>query len=445
MSIPKLAVALIAAVSSPSLSSSAPIAATEPGEARRRWEIQCQIREEKFDRVLPEAMRENGIDMWIVMQKEGNPDPLYDDLGRGYTGSVGYYAFYDPGLGRVERAAFGIEGYLLERCGVYDTVAGPDDLGAWVATRDPGRIGVNTSEQIGAADGLSWTGRAQLVAALGAPWGDRLVSAEKLVSDFRSRRVATEIAAFAEAGELSRRIAERAFSNEVITPGVTTLEEVAWWMQEELLKRGLGSSFDMPSVYVTEPGGIAAVSSERVIQRGDLLMIDWGVCHLNLCTDMKRIAYVAQQGEAAPPAGLQHAFERALEVRDVVRRSIHAGPTAREMLDHVNAELAAAGFALMESFDRPGDDPEATDVIIGCHSVGNTGHGIGPSIAFFNPRRLGVEIRQSNLFSIELFAWTAAPEWKGAKVRIPLEDDAVVTARGVEWLYPVNRRILLVR
>ena len=83
--------------------------------------------------------------------------------------------------------------------------------------------------------------------------------------------------------------------------------------------------------------------------------------------------------------------------------------------------------------------------MIGCHSVGNLGHGIGPSIAWFNPRRLTFEIKPSNLFSIELFAYTKAPEWNGAQVRIPLEDDAIVTERGVEWLYPVNDRILLIR
>ncbi len=70
---------------------------------------------------------------------------------------------------------------------------------------------------------------------------------------------------------------------------------------------------------------------------------------------------------------------------------------------------------------------------------------MGPSIAFFNPTRLNFEIRPSNMFSIELFAWVSADAWGGKKVRIPLEDDAIVTSRGVEWMYPVNQRLLLVR
>jgi Xaa-Pro aminopeptidase len=98
----------------------------------------------------------------------------------------------------------------------------------------------------------------------------------------------------------------------------------------------------------------------------------------------------------------------------------------------------------MRGFNQVRDD-DSVEFIIGCHSVGDWGHGIGPSMAFFNPGRLNYEIRPTNLFSIELFAYTAIPEWGGKKLRIPLEDDAIITERGVEWLYPINPRIHLVR
>jgi Xaa-Pro aminopeptidase len=419
---------------------------TESGaqEARRRWERMCQIRSDKFDLVLPEVMRENGIDMWITTVREGDYGPLYEDLGRGYPSSLGFYVFTDRFGERIERAALGVGGYLLEECGVYDIVTGSTDLASFVAERDPARIGVNMSRSIGAADGLSHTSYEALLEELGEPYRSRLVSAEKLVSDFRSRRVTTEVAAFAEAGEMSREIAERAFSNEVITPGVTALEDVAWWIMDQLLARGLGSSFDMPSIYITGPEGIEATSNDRIIQRGDLIMIDWGVGFLNLYTDMKRIAYVLKPGETAVPPGIQHAFDQGRRVREVIRRNIKPGLTAAETLDVLNQKIAEAGFHVMEEFNVT-SDTDKTEVMIGCHSVGNTGHGIGPSIAWFNPFRLTFEIKPTNMFVIELFAYTAAPEFGGAKVRIPLEDDAIVTDRGVEWLYPINERILLIR
>jgi len=404
----------------------------------------CQIRKDKFDLILPEVMRENGIDMWITTVREGDYGPLYEDMGRGYPGDLGFYIFSDRGGDRIERAALGVGGYLLEECGVYDIVTGAGSLAEFVAERDPEAIGLNMSANIGAADGLSHTSYQHLVETLGDRYVSRFVSAEKLVSDFRSRRVATEIAAFAEAGEISREIAERAFSNEVITPGVTALEDVAWWIKDQLLARGLGDSFDMPSIYITGPSGIEAVSNERIIQRGDLINIDWGVGFLNMYTDMKRIVYVLKEGETAAPPGIQHAFDQGRRVREIIRQTIKPGYTAAEMVDMLGQAITDEGFQMMEEFNVI-TDTDKTEVMVGCHSVGNTGHGIGPSIAWFNPLRLTFEIKPTNMFVIELFAYTAAEEFGGAKVRIALEDDAIVTERGVEWLYPVNERILLIR
>ncbi len=413
-------------------------------EARRRWERLNQIRQDKFDLVLPGVMRENGVAMWITMIREANYKTLHVDFGQGYAGSDGFYIFTDRGGDRIERAALGIDGYRLQNSGAYDLFASADTLAEFVRERDPQTIALNMSRSIGPADTLSHTGYEQIVETLGQPYTSRIVSAEKLLSDFRSRRVASEIAAYAEAGEMSREIAERAFSNEVITPGVTTLEGVAWWMMDRLLERGLDTSFGMPSVYVTGPEGIEALSSDRIIQRGDLLMIDWGVGWLNLYTDMKRIAYVLREGETEAPKGLQNAFDRAREARTLVAGAIRAGVRAAEAEEAIYAALEKGGFRRID-FNQPTDDPQTTDVVIGCHSVGNSGHGIGPSIAFFNPVRLQYVLQPTNLLSIELFAYTAMSEWDGAKVRIPLEDDAVLTERGIEWLYSKNERILLIK
>lgn len=415
------------------------------GEAQQRWELMNQIRQEKFDLILPDVMRENGVEMWITVNREGFDDPLTEDFGKGYVGSYGYYIFSDRGGDRIERAALGIGTYLLEENGAYDIVTGDFDLREFVSARDPKTIALNFSENIGAADGLSYTSYGKLAEMLGEEYTQRFISAEKLASDFRSRRVASEIAAFASAGEMSRNIAERAFSNEVITPGKTTLVEVAWWMREQQFKKNLGTSFGMPSVYITGPDGIVALSNDHVIQRGDFLTIDWGVGYLNFYTDMKRHAYVLKEGENELPASIQNAFDNGRAVRDILKDNIKAGKTAAETYEILNAKINEAGFRIMEKFNSPTSDPDIIDVIIGCHSVGNLGHGIGPSIAWFTPERLKFMIHPSNLLSIELFAYTAIPEWGGKKLRIPLEDDAVVTERGVEWLYPVNQKVLLIR
>ena len=413
-------------------------------EAYRRWRMMNEIRNDKFDLILPQVMRENNIDMWIITNKEGNFDPLYPDMGAGYTMQNGYYIFTDTGKPRIERVALGIDGGLLEGGGSYDYFGGEEELKDFVMKRDPKRIGLNMSKMIGGADGLSYTMYKHLAEVLGKKYEDRFVSAEKLASDFRSRRVATEISAFSEAGNYSYQIAERALSNEVITPGITTLEDVAWWMKEQLFKHNLESSFGMPSVYVTGPEGIEATSSDRIIQRGDILMLDWGVGLMNMYTDMKRMAYVLREGEKAVPASIQHAFDEAVKVREVIVRTIKPGVTAKQAMEDIYGALEKAGFVRMKEFNRP-TAQNKTDVMIGCHSVGNWGHGIGPSIAHFNPVRLTYTIQPTNLLSIELFAYTAIPEWGGKKLRIPLEDDAVVSQRGVEWLYPINKKVQLIR
>jgi len=416
--------------------------AAEP--AKVRWERQCQIRRDKFDRILPVAMRDNGVDMWITMMKENQFDPMYEDFGRGYVGSVGYYIFTDRGGNRIERVAIGASGALLEACGVYDQVRGFAPLKAFVAERNPKRIAINMSEEIGTADGLSKTSYDRLVKELGPEFASRLVSSEKVVSDFRSGYTVSQVVALGEAGEISRRIAERALSNEIITPGVTTLADVAWWMMDQLQQRSLGSSFDMPSVYITGPRGVEATSNDRIIQRGDLLMIDWGVGYLGTWTDVKRIAYVLKPGETTVPKGIQTAFDNALRVRDIIHRTIVPGPTAGAMVEQLKSEISKGGFRMQGTFNEVGSD-DKVEVNIGCHSVGDRGHGSGPSIAWFNPKQMTFAIKPFNPFSIELFAWTPNPDWGGAKVRIPLEDDAMVTARGVEWLYPVIQRIGLIK
>jgi Xaa-Pro aminopeptidase len=405
--------------------------------------MERQIRLDKFEQILPSAMRNAGIDMWIVAVKENHYDPLWKDMGRGYISGSGYYVFTDRGRDRVERAALGPTGYLIEQSGAYDIFASASTLPAFVRERNPKRIGVNMSDEIGPADGLSHTMYQHLVTTLGEPFASRLVSAERLVSEFRSRRVAAEIVAFGEAAGIAVELAERALSNKVITAGKTTLEDVAWWMQDRLLERGLGSEFDMPSVYITGPHGIAATSTDRIIQPGDVLMIDWGVQLMNFGTDVKRVAYVLKPGETAPPASIQNAFAKALSVRDVLKGAVRPGLRADETMTKMDEALKAAGFSVIE-FNKPNND-DKTDVVYGFHPVGNTGHDIGASLTTWQPLQSTFTLHPQHMFAFEFFAYTPIPEWGGAKLRIPIEDDAILMNDGIQFLHSANYRLLVIR
>lgn len=435
-----------AAIAASCLVIAAVVAAASPAnaqEARRRWEMERQIRLDKFDQVLPQAMRAYGIDMWIVAMKENHYDPLWDDLGRGYVSGMGYYVFTDRGGDRIERAALGPEGYTIEQSGAYDIFAPASTLPAFVRERNPKRIGVNMSDEIGPADGLSHTMYQALARTLGDPYASRLVSAERVVADFRSHRVASEIVAFGEAATIAIQLTERALSNEIITVGKTTLEDVAWWMQDRLLERGLGSAFDMPSVYVTGPEGILATSTARIIQPGDILMIDWGVQLMNFATDVKRVAYVLKPGETTPPKSIQNAFDKALSVRGVLKSAIKPGVRADATMKAMDAVLRAAGYGVIE-FNKPNADAK-TDVVYGFHPVGNTGHDIGPSLTTWQPLQTTFDMHVQHLFSFEYFAYTPIPEWGNRKLRIPIEDDAMLMAQGIQFVHPANYRLLVVK
>ncbi len=421
-------------------------------DARARWETLNLIRREKFDLILPAAMRDNGVDMWIHVIRLGNQDPLELDLGAEF----GTFVFHDNGGARIERIALGAFQRGLRQTGVYDRFGSQQELRSIVESRDPARIAINMSEWIGVADGLSHTDYVRLSAELG-PYAERLVSSEQLITDFRVRRVEREIAAFATAGEITRRLHERALSNEVIVPGVTTLGDVAWWVQERLLEMGLRSQFG-----ISAPGVLYSVDHEGevhdfdyVIQRGDFLSYDMGVRYLNFGTDFKRHAYVLREGETAPPEFIQHAWNRGYAARHVIKDNIVVGRTAGETLDVLAGLLEERGYVYTPFTDiGPEDDAiiaalEAdprSGFSIDCHTVGNTGNSevaVGPSFAPFRPHRAHVVIQDNNIFSLEFIVHTAIPD--GTRLAINFEDNAIVTRNGVEWLYPPNSRILLIR
>lgn len=444
---------------------------------RARWEWLELIRREKFDTVLPVAMRENGVDMWIHAMKLGNPDALALDLGIGVwldapapsAGSTSYFVFTDLGGDRIERAILG--GELTRGELVYDIIGSEADLGPLVAERDPKRIAVNMSGGLAVADGLSHVGYLRLVDALGPTYAERLISAKQLITDYRDRRVISEIVAYGYLCEMTRQIIERALSNEVITPGVTTLEDVGWWLTGQVQALGLEARLDTvyePAIlhsHLAEPAEYER--SHYIFQRGDLLQLDWGFECMNLGTDMKRTAYVLREGEIAVPAGVQGAWVQGLKARQVLRDNIKVGRTAAETLRVVGEAFEEAGFVFVNLTTDPGfgggwdkvwkealdvrglgqEEADKTQVSIDCHCVGNTGDSeieAGPGISGFRQGRGQVTIKPNHLFAFELFADSPIPEW-GKRVRFGLEDDAIVTEAGVQFMYPPNSQVRLIR
>ena len=462
--------------------------------AKSGAEILHLIRQEKFDLILPGAMRDNGVEMWIHVIRIGNPDPMALHFG----GVTGYIIFTDRGGDRIERAVLSdsnrpplevqkgpdrpdIPGqdesdpkWLAHHSGgpadLYDIFAPPDDLRTFVAERNPQSIAVNTSAWLAVSDGISHSEYLKLEKALGPEYSQRIVSAENVITDFRVRRVQREIIAFANALEMHRQILERALSREVITPGVTTLGDVGWWVQEEMLKQALMQEYSMevsiPRILYSAKSEPVAPPDVRwwihypeyVIQRGDFGTFDIGARYLKTFqTDYKRNFYVMREGETTVPKSIQHAYDRAVAAREIIRPNMKVGRTAAEVLEAIVESLEKAGYIYTPFINIGTEDYKMIQKVlantdksgfsIDLHNEGNNPGNIvtvGPSVAPFRLDRAHLKIQENHLFSFEYMVQTNLPERPGYPVSINIEGNHIVTSRGVEFLHPPNERILLI-
>jgi Xaa-Pro dipeptidase len=421
-------------------------------EARARHEILQSIRIEKFDWVLPDAMRDNGVDMWIHVMQDGHMDPLYMDLGVSIRLTVEdtmcYVIFTDKGKDGIERAIVGA-GY--DEIGNYDLWAAENDLGKFVAERNPKKIAVNMSEGVSVANGMSYVGYKRLTERIGKKYSDRLVSSERVITDFRTRRVQTEIITFGRLAETQRRLMEKNMRS--IIPGKTTPEDFGWSVEDQLIEMGLQSGRMPQGPSWSAPSGRL---SDDVYTRGDLIVWDWGMKYLNFETDIKRYAYILKEGETDLPNGYKKVWKAALDTREILRKTIKVGYTAGEMRTLIIKTLEKNGYVYTPSDDVSSQyrdltkklgDSEKIGFTIDCHTVGNSGNSevaVGPSMAPFRDSRVSYKIHQNNLFAFEFVVSVWDPETK-QRISLNLEDNAIVTEKGVEALYPRNEKIIIIR
>ena len=419
--------------------------------SKQAYETMRLIRREKMDLILPGAMRDNNVDMWIHVVQSANKDPLALDLGGWFEfrawDPIGYYIFTDRGGYRIERIILGGE----DDEGLYDISGSGDQLRRLVEERDPRVIAVNMSTSLPIANGLSHTAYLSMTDALGEKYSKRIISAEKVITDFRVRRVQSEIVAFANALETQRQIMEAALRR--IKPGITTPEEIGWWAADQLLAQGIGPSYQAATLFLPyRPNG----ATNGVYQPGAFISWDMGIGYLNFGTDIKRNAYILRDGEKDLPAGLKLAWARGMTAREILRKTFKVGRTAGESLEAIVAALEAADYVHTPSDDRTsqyrdlvralGDD-RRSGFSIDFHATGNTSVGdatAGPSMAAWRSTTANIMVQPNYIFSLEFELNTWVPEWN-RRIGINFEDNAIVTNLGVEYLSPINENILIIR
>ena len=373
-------------------------------DARSLWEINCMIRRDKFDYVLPGAMRRYGIDMWIVLDRGRGTEPMSRDFGSDTVNGQGIYVFFDPGEGRIERIQLGSGPDIVEDCGAYDTYGEISQLESIVEERDPKNIALNflavPNDRSGLhiADGISHTDYKFLASELGDKYSPRFVSAQHLIADFHGERVAGEIIEFSKVGDITRKAIERALSNEVITPGKTSMNDLVLWLEERRQEMGLQRGW-FAGITLNQSSGRTVRDSDKVIQRGEILRIDWGIGRNNFSTDIKRFAYVLKEGETKAPAGVLKAFEEARKIGEIIRKNVRSGRTGREQLDELKQIIRDAGYVYTE-VEHASDVP-GIEVNVGMHAAGNISHDFAAGLFEIFPERTKYVVRPNSIISLE--------------------------------------------
>lgn len=459
--------------------------------ARGGGEALRLLRRNKLDLILPGAMRDNKIDMWIHLTRQGDPDPLAAQFGSTY----GYLVFTDIGT-KIERAVFGGagavenvdvrgsdafaramssygEGYR-QAFGLGDDTS--DEFRQFVEKRDPKTIAIDTSDWLAEADGLSHSSYTKLVKILGPKYASRTVSSEKLISDFIARRTLNEVAAQANALELGYRLHQEALAR--IVPGRTTIREITSWATEWAYERHLAG------MGTFAPGGIRVYYSaaskpppyppsvrywiwhgDYAFQRGDFFAFNVGVDYLGFGTDTKTHAYILREGETAPPESIQHTFDLAVAAQRILRDHMRVGMTARESLKEMVSAMAKAGYVYTPfensgiqgtglTADGKGEKDyvmvqkalagtDKTGFAIDNHAFGSY-NTIGPSMSNFRADRLDLKIQENHIFAFEYMIHRNIPERPGFPLAINISNVQVISNRGVEMLQPPPERIVLI-
>ncbi len=427
-------------------------------DLREQAAIQQQWLQYRLDSILPGLMRRHGVDLWLVICREYDEDPVFFSIVSATTFACRrrtIYVFHDRGRGRpLERLALGgtSQGGLFQA--VRDSSVAVESAavagrggelvgqGQWdllrrvVEQRSPRAIGINVSHTHAFADGLSAGEREQLEQALGPDLMRRTVRAELLALEYIALRAPGMLSWYVRLQEHAHDIIARAFSREVITPGRTTTDDVVWWTREELRRRGLSTWFqtsvDVQRRGVSDP---AALGANPVILPGDVLHVDFGVTAMGLNTDTQHMGYVLRPGEREPPPGLGHALLASNRLQDIVMAELRPGRSGNEVLHSSLARMRGDGL---------------TGTVY-THPIGDHGHGAGPLIGLWDrqegvPGRGDVPVLADTWFSIELEARTPVPEWDGQVVKSSQEEDAVVNADGTtRWILRRQTAFHLVR
>ncbi len=425
--------------------------------SQERYEIKKAVVAEKLATSLLPAMRNHGIDMWLVLDRENNPEPLHGDLGGGFSGVRAAFIFFDSGGDTLEKIYYGSheqdatsvigQVYDEKKYYGYSREGLTPHLRKAIHDRDPKKIGVNTSHTLPEADGLTVGLKNFLVDTIGPKYAERIVSAELLVRDFRLNRTELETQLYTQLLTWTERWMAEALSTANVVTGETTAEDIAWWLQDRALQLGLTGS---GTVRVVRQGELLPIHDPNItLEPGDVVGIDGGLEYLGYATDIKRTAYLLRPGETAAPESIQAAWKTTHEIGDLYASKMVSGAIGHEIWATINAETERRGYKAVGP-DAGGDAVTTTEPEVGIygHSVGHVAHEIGARIAADIPFAYGERVRfplmTNEWVSIEFHVSTPLALWDGKTWYARFEETAQITDDGIKWLIPNQTELYLI-
>ncbi|MGI9546450.1 MAG: M24 family metallopeptidase [Flavobacteriaceae bacterium] len=404
--------------------------------------------EERFNHLLPQLMDEEGIDMWLVISREYNEDPVLKTMlpatwlnARRRTILLFYRNRTKDTIEKLAVARYNV-GNLISAA--WDKSKEPDQwkkLIQLIDERDPRSIGLNFSKDHNIADGLVKTDYEEFLSYLPSKYKSRIMSAQNLAVRWIETRTGREMVIYNQLVDITHDIIAEAFSEKVITPGVTTTTEVEWWMRQKVTDLGLETWFH-PTVDVQRTSeelvshlySFSGRPDDLVIMPGDLLHCDFGISYLRLNTDCQELAYVLREGETTAPDFLINGLKDGNAVQDFLTKNMIEGRTGNEILANALAEARSAGY-------RPS---------IYTHPLGSYGHSAGTTIGMWDAQE-GVmkddgdkyPLHPNTVYAIELNTTVYIPQWK-RDIRIMLEEAGFFGNAGFRYVNGRQTELFLI-
>lgn len=393
-----------------------------------------KIFKEKINQAI-EILKEKNIDMWITFVRESSiiHDPAMDMVVG--TNSTWQAAFIINKDGDTTAIVGDMEEENFVSVGLYKNVIGylksiKEPFIQYLQDKDPKSIAINYSKNSVLADGLSYGLYQILIEHFdGTGYAERLISSEDIISALRGRKSAAELKIMKEAVEETLKIFDEATL--YIKPGVSEIE-VADLVKKIAEEKGFELAWEdthCPAVFAgPNPAGPHSGPTEKVIQKGTLVNMDFGIKYKGYCSDLQRTWYVLNDGEDKAPEPAQKGFDIIHDAIQKVADSIKPGVKGVDMDSIARNYITANGY------------PEYPHGL--GHQVGRVVHDGGAGL-FPDWDKYGnlpfIELEESQVFTIEP---RLPVEGFGVST---LEEEVYITKDGCEFISEPQSELILIK